>query len=112
MGRYEEGSWKGSSGEALGQQLSIPSKVFMLLRSTLVMESSLMSPVKTNLPQLFKFFSLMLESHATIWGVISPVRLWNKDGESGWRGVMRSWGLITLHRVVYFKPHPFWPTHL
>ena len=82
-----------NKSEALGQQLSLPSKVFMLLRSTLVMESSLMSPVKTNLPQPFKFFSeesLMLESHATIWGVISPVRLWNKDGESGWRGVMRS----------------------
>ena len=62
-------------GEALRQQLSLPSKVFMLLRSTLVIESSLISPVKTNLPQLSKFFSLMLESHATIWGVISPVRL-------------------------------------
>ena len=44
----------------------VPSRVFMLLRSTLVMESWLMSPVKTNLPQLFRFFSLMLDSHATI----------------------------------------------
>ena len=77
MRRNEEGSWKGSSHEALRQQLSLPSKVLMLLRSTLVMESSLISPVKTNLPQKFKFFSLMLESHATIWGVISPVWLWN-----------------------------------
>ena len=40
-----------NKSDALGQQLSIPSKVFMLLRSTLVMESSLMLPVKTNLPQ-------------------------------------------------------------
>ena len=86
VGRNEEGSWEGSSREALGQQLSIPSKVFMLLRSTLVMESSLMSPVNTNLPQPIKFLEApasMLESHSTIWGVISPVRLWNKDEESG-----------------------------
>ena len=62
-----------------GQQLSIPSKVHMLLRSILVMESSLMSPVNASLPQPFKFFSLMLESHATIWGVISPVRLGNES---------------------------------
>ena len=77
MGRNEEGSQESSLRDGLGQQCSLPSRVFMSLRSTLVMESSLMSPVKTNLPQLIKFFSLMLESHATIWGVISPVCLWN-----------------------------------
>ena len=58
-------------GVALGQRNS-PSRVFMLLKSILVIESVLMSPVRTSLPQLYKFFSLILESHSTIEGVISP----------------------------------------
>ena len=53
-------------GVALGQHRSSPSSVFMLLKSTLVMVNSLMSPASTILPQPFKFFSSMLESHATI----------------------------------------------
>ena len=55
------------------RQHNLPSRVFMLLKSTLVIESVLMSPVRTNLPQSFKFFSLILESHSTIEGVISPM---------------------------------------
>ena len=64
---------------ALGQH-NLPSRVLMLLKSTLVIESVLMSPVRTSLPQLFKFFSLILGSHSTIEGVISP-----STGERGLR---------------------------
>ena len=52
----------------------VPSRVFMLLRSMLVMSRiALMSLANVNLPQPLRFFSLMPESHATSCGVISPV---------------------------------------
>ena len=52
----------------------LPSRVFMLLRSMLVMSRiALMSLANVNLPQPLRFFSLMPESHATSCGVISPV---------------------------------------
>ena len=54
------------------RQHNLPSRVSMLLKSTLVIETSLMSPVRTSLPQPFKFLSLILESHSTMRGVISP----------------------------------------
>ena len=52
----------------------------MLLKLILVMESMLMSPVRTNLPQLFKFLSLILESHSTMEGEISPTKWGGEEG--------------------------------
>ncbi len=36
-----------------------------------------MSPARVNLPQPFRFLSLMPESHLTTWGVTSPV--WSEE---------------------------------
>ena len=69
--RQEGSSIRSKSGVALRQH-NLPSRVPMLLKSTLVIESSLMSPVRTSLPQPFKLLSLILESHSTMGGVISP----------------------------------------
>ena len=71
MRRNEEHSGKVLLGVALRQH-NLPSRVFMLLKSILVMDSVLMSPARTNLPQSFKFFFSILESHSTIEGVTSP----------------------------------------
>ena len=60
--------------DGLGGQHFLPTRVFMLLRSMLVMSRiALMSLANVNLPQLLRFFFLMPESHATSCGVISPV---------------------------------------
>ena len=60
--------------DGLGGQHFLPSRVFMLLRSMLVMSRiALMSLANVNLPQPLRFFFLMPESHATSCGVISPV---------------------------------------
>ena len=49
---------------------AIPSRVLMPLRSTF--ESLPVSPTRVNLPQSFRSFSLMLESHATVSDVRAP----------------------------------------
>ena len=59
--------------DGLGGQHFLPARVFMLLRSMLVMSRiALMSLANVNLPRLRSFF-LMPESHTTSCGVISPV---------------------------------------
>ena len=50
---------------------AIPRRVFMPPRSTF--ESSPMSPTRVSLPQSFRSFSLMLESHATVSDAREPV---------------------------------------
>ena len=96
MRRNEENSLKLVLGFALRQHNS-PSRVFMLLKSILVIESVLISPVRTSLPHLFKFkfFFLILESHSTIEGVISP-----STGERSLRE--RVIAIVALRQHMYF----------